>query len=159
MYNPSSTIKFRKATECFGRGCSPMSPEQSIKDPVAKRISGGGEPDPERADQGSAAAFGRRKSNTGRVRKALADVAATAKPETILGWYRKLIANKFDGSKSLRRVGQRYDFVTRNPIRFLLTVSRCFLTVAACREKSSWDSASASTVILRGGMGPWIFWS
>src|SRR5258708_4739908 len=33
--------------------------------PVAKRISGGGEPDPERADQGSAAAFGRRKSNTG----------------------------------------------------------------------------------------------
>src|SRR5207302_11312800 len=91
--------------------------------------------------------------------KALADVAATAKPDTILGWYRKLIANKFDGSKSRRRVGQRYDFVTRNPIRFLLTVSRCFLTVAACREKSSWDSASASTVILRGGMGPWIFWS
>ncbi len=33
-------------------------------------------------------------------RKALEDVAATAKPETILGWYRKLIANKFDGSKS-----------------------------------------------------------
>src|SRR5439155_17847076 len=34
--------------------------------PVAKRICGGGEPDPERADQGSAAAFGGRKSNTGR---------------------------------------------------------------------------------------------
>jgi len=102
MYNPSSTIKFREAPECFGRGCSPMSPEQSIKDPVAKRISGGGEPDPERADQGSAAAFGRRKSNTGRVRKALADVAATAKPETILGWYRKLIANKFDGNTNVR---------------------------------------------------------
>jgi putative transposase len=33
-------------------------------------------------------------------------VAATAKPETILGWYRKLIANKFDGSKSRRRVGR-----------------------------------------------------
>jgi hypothetical protein len=33
--------------------------------PAAKRISGDGEPDPERADQGSAAAFGRRKSNTG----------------------------------------------------------------------------------------------
>jgi hypothetical protein len=92
-------------------------------------------------------------------RKALEDVAATAKPETILGWYRKLVANKFDGSKSRRRVRQRYDFVTRNPVRFLLTVSRCFLTVAACREKSSWDSELASTVILRGGMGPWIFWS
>src|SRR5258708_4739910 len=39
-------------------------------------------------------------------RKALADVAATAKPETILGWYRQLIANKFDGSKSRRRAGR-----------------------------------------------------
>jgi putative transposase len=33
-------------------------------------------------------------------RKGLKEVAATAKPDTILGWYRKLIANKFDGSKS-----------------------------------------------------------
>jgi len=39
-------------------------------------------------------------------RKTLEDVAATAKPETILGWYRKLIANKFDGSKSRRSVGR-----------------------------------------------------
>ncbi len=39
-------------------------------------------------------------------RKALEDMAATAKPETILGWYRKLIANKFDGSKSRRSVGR-----------------------------------------------------
>jgi hypothetical protein len=35
---------------------------------VAKRISGRGEPDPERADQGSAAAFRRRKGGTGRDR-------------------------------------------------------------------------------------------
>src|SRR5258708_5084767 len=35
---------------------------------VAKRISDGGEPDPERADPGSAAAFGRRKGGTGRDR-------------------------------------------------------------------------------------------
>jgi hypothetical protein len=27
--NPRSTIKFREALECFGRACSPMSPEQS----------------------------------------------------------------------------------------------------------------------------------
>ena len=32
-------------------------------------------------------------------RKVLDDVAAAAKPDTILGWYRKLIANEFDGSK------------------------------------------------------------
>ena len=39
-------------------------------------------------------------------RKALEDVAATAKPDTILGWYRKLVANKFDGSTFHRRVGR-----------------------------------------------------
>src|SRR5438445_237713 len=33
-------------------------------------------------------------------RKTLEDVAVSAKPDTILGWYRKLIANKFDGSKA-----------------------------------------------------------
>jgi hypothetical protein len=32
-------------------------------------------------------------------RKALEKVACVAKPETILGWYRRLIARKFDGSK------------------------------------------------------------
>ena len=32
-------------------------------------------------------------------RKALASVACVAKPETILAWYRRLVAAKFDGSK------------------------------------------------------------
>src|SRR5437764_9880458 len=32
-------------------------------------------------------------------RKALAEVACVAKPDTILGWYRRLVAAKFDGSK------------------------------------------------------------
>ena len=32
--------------------------------------------------------------------QALADVANVVKPETILGWYRKLVAQKFDGSKA-----------------------------------------------------------
>lgn len=39
-------------------------------------------------------------------RKALEEVAATAKPDTIMGWYRKLIANKFDGSKVRRTHGR-----------------------------------------------------
>jgi len=34
-------------------------------------------------------------------RMALGGVAATAKPDTILGWYRKLIANKFEGRNSV----------------------------------------------------------
>ena len=31
-------------------------------------------------------------------RKTLADVATIARPDTILGWYRKLVARKVDGS-------------------------------------------------------------
>src|SRR3954471_5269310 len=47
--------------------------------------------DPQRA---TLAAIGKRLG-----RQALEHVAMVAKPETILGWYRKLIAQKFDGSK------------------------------------------------------------
>jgi len=39
-------------------------------------------------------------------RKALDDVANAAKPDTIMGWYRRLIARKFDGSKSRRYPGR-----------------------------------------------------
>ena len=33
-------------------------------------------------------------------RKALQEIVCVAKPDTILGWYRRLIAKKFDGSKN-----------------------------------------------------------
>src|SRR6266849_8796244 len=39
-------------------------------------------------------------------RKGLEDVANAAKPDTILGWYRKLVAQKFDGSNARRKVGR-----------------------------------------------------
>jgi len=39
-------------------------------------------------------------------RKALQDVANVVKPDTLLGWYRRLIARKFDGSKSRRYPGR-----------------------------------------------------
>jgi putative transposase len=61
-------------------------------------------------------------------RRALEDVAATAKPDTILGCYRKLIANKFDGSKFRRRVGRpKVDQETER------------LVVRMARENPSWD--------------------
>src|SRR5919107_2930848 len=47
--------------------------------------------DPERA---TLAEIGKRLG-----RKALKDIACVAKPDTILAWYRRLIAKKFDGSK------------------------------------------------------------
>ena len=39
-------------------------------------------------------------------RKALEEVAQIVRPETILGWHRKLIAMKFDGSKNRSAVGR-----------------------------------------------------
>jgi putative transposase len=39
-------------------------------------------------------------------RKALADVAVAAKPDTILRWFRKLVARKFDGSACRESVGR-----------------------------------------------------
>ena len=39
-------------------------------------------------------------------RKSLEEIAVSAKPDTILCWYRKLIANKFDGSKARRTHGR-----------------------------------------------------
>jgi len=35
-------------------------------------------------------------------RKALEEVANVMKPDTIMGWYRRLVARKFDGAESLR---------------------------------------------------------
>src|SRR6201993_190265 len=40
-------------------------------------------------------------------RQALAEVATVARPDTILAWYRKLVAGNFDGSKARRGPGPR----------------------------------------------------
>jgi putative transposase len=60
-------------------------------------------------------------------RKALAHVACVAKPDTILAWYRRLIAQKFDGSKHRRYPG-------RPRIERKLET----LIVQMARENSSW---------------------
>ena len=39
-------------------------------------------------------------------RKALADVANIVRPETILSWYRQLVAKKFDGSRARASLGR-----------------------------------------------------
>src|SRR5438874_5780072 len=39
-------------------------------------------------------------------RKVLGDVATVAQPDTILNWYRKLVAGKFDGSKARQGPGR-----------------------------------------------------
>jgi hypothetical protein len=60
-------------------------------------------------------------------RKALKEVAAAAKPDTLLAWYRKLIANKFDGSKFRKSRGRpRVDEETER------------LVVQMARENPGW---------------------
>src|SRR5215468_3752862 len=39
-------------------------------------------------------------------KQALQDVATIVKPDTILGWHRKLVAQKFDGSKQRKTLGR-----------------------------------------------------
>ena len=39
-------------------------------------------------------------------KQALAEVAKAAKPDTILGWHRKLVAQKFDGSDQRKALGR-----------------------------------------------------
>jgi hypothetical protein len=60
-------------------------------------------------------------------RKALEKLAAVAKPDTLLAWYRKLIANKFDGSKFRKSPGRpRVDEETE------------WLVVRMAKEDSGW---------------------
>src|SRR5437868_6339323 len=68
------------------------------------RIPGRGESHSTFTASRAAPALGPGKGHSGRDRQATrrkcrADVACVAKPETILTWYRRLIARKFDGSK------------------------------------------------------------
>ena len=60
-------------------------------------------------------------------RKALREVACVAKPDTILAWYRKLIAQKFDGSKHRQYPG-------RPPVSSEVEA----LVVRMARENSGW---------------------
>lgn len=60
-------------------------------------------------------------------RKTLNDVAAAAKPDTLLRWYRELIAKKFDGSRFRKSVG-------RPPVAE--EIER--LVVRMARENPSW---------------------
>ena len=60
-------------------------------------------------------------------RKALEELAAVAKPDTLLDWYRKLIATKFDGSKFRKSGGRpRVDEATER------------LVVRMAKENSGW---------------------
>jgi putative transposase len=64
-------------------------------------------------------------------RKALREVACVAKPDTILGWYRRLVALKFDGSKHRQYPG-------RPPVSSEVEA----LVVRMARENPGWGYAN-----------------
>ena len=66
-------------------------------------------------------------------RKALSQIACVAKSDTILAWYRRLIAQKFDGSKNRSYPG-------RPPIKNEIVQ----LIVKMARENSGWAMIESS---------------
>jgi hypothetical protein len=61
-------------------------------------------------------------------RKALREIARVAKPDTLLAWYRQLVAHKLDGSRGRRYPGRP---------RISSEVER--LVVRMARENRGWD--------------------
>ena len=77
----------------------------------ASRISGCRESHSEGAVKGRLKLSDTERATLGEIghrlgRKVLGEVANVARPDTILAWYRKLVARKFDGSKARRSTGR-----------------------------------------------------
>src|SRR5215813_2314813 len=72
-------------------------------------------------------------------RNALTEVATVARPDTILGWYRKLVARKCDGSKARRGPGRP---------RIWRKVEQLIVRIA--EENRDWA--------MTGSLGRWPIW-
>lgn len=77
----------------------------------AKRIRGGGELDSEEPDQRAIAAYGPGANQSGRNwpaswQESSGGSGRIVRPDTLLGWHRKLNGMKFDGSKDRSAVGR-----------------------------------------------------
>jgi hypothetical protein len=125
-------------------GCRKSDPEGQLKERL--RLSEG-----ERATLGE---IGRRLG-----RKALGEVATAAGPDTILGWYRRLVARKFDGSRSElqflqgdctarppRKTAQELMILCAPPLPGDPSASRCDIrtAVAATVVDVGWGSGAQS---------------
>src|SRR5215212_1940027 len=92
-------------------------------------------------------------------RKGLAKVALIAKPETILGWWRKLVAQKFDGSKYRSYPGRPR--IDRKMERLIVQVARensCWgydrIAGALANLGHDVSDQTVGNVLHRHGIGP-----
>src|SRR5262249_46458822 len=65
-------------------------------------------------------------------RRLLAEVANVARPDTILAWYRKLIARQFDRSKARRSIGRPR--VSREGEQLIVRMAKRFSTSSRRRD-------------------------
>jgi hypothetical protein len=85
-------------------------------------------------------------------RKRLEDVATAAKPDTILGWYRRLVAPQFDGSKSRRSPGRpRVDHKLEALVVRMAKENRCRYLL---HDRDSKFTQSFRLIIESGGLMP-----
>ena len=88
-------------------------------------------------------------------RKVLGDVATVARPDTILAWYRTLVAQKFDGSKALQAPGRPR--VKREPADGFARGNSSVPThtlethIYRLRQKVEQDAGSPSVLITESG--------
>src|SRR5450759_3509773 len=96
-------------------------------------------------------------------RKALGEVTTAALPDTILAWYRRLVARKFDGSKHRSPGRPRVDKTIEGLIvrmaeenrswgydRIVASKRRCWMT--SCSRSTRRTTSSGSTSTAKSGM-------
>ena len=83
-------------------------------------------------------------------RNALTEVATVARPDTILAWYRALVASKFDGSKARRGPGRPR--ITRE-VEQLIKAREPHPRSHRHRRQGSLANGGGFTAIVAGGLG------
>ena len=83
-------------------------------------------------------------------RKVLAEVATVARPDTILAWYRKLVARKFDGSKARRGPGRPR--INREVEQLIVRMARRTVTGAMTGLRGRWPIWGMRSPIRRSAM-------
>ena len=90
-------------------------------------------------------------------RKVLADIATIARPDTILGWYRKLVARKFDGSKARRYPGRPR--IRREVEQLIIRMAGKTGTGATTGSRGRWPAIGWAPALLSSRGGGMVRWS
>jgi hypothetical protein len=79
-------------------------------------------------------------------RKVLGEVANVARPDTILAWYRKLVARKYDGSNARRSRGRPSGIIKGRAMSYCSLGVRTFAATGMFNAASDWADSCAITI-------------